>query len=348
MPAPVDTHELRYALHSQPKEGMLVDWLVEILRDNDVSIAEAANATSIPEPNLAAANCFLTFEKHNALFEWASVRLRDENFGIHTAKSTGPHYLGVLGYLLSNSVTLGEFCRLLEKYLTIFQRGASATFKIDKDVCRFHYQATSRNTLTTRQDSEHVLTLVINFFRRELGDDWVPNRTLFTHSAPEDLSEHNLQFGNHIQFDYAYTGFDFDTAVLDIPLSEADPQLLQVLQNHANQLLEKIEAGNDFESRVKLLITSHLGKRPFRAEDAAKQLYITRRTLDRYLQKSGTTFKQLQDQIIADIAKDALIHTQSDVTNIALKLGYSESSAFVRAFKRLTGITPLVFRKRTH
>jgi AraC-like DNA-binding protein len=69
------------------------------------------------------------------------------------------------------------------------------------------------------------------------------------------------------------------------------------------------------------------------------------RNLHRLLSEKNTSFQQLRDQITMDIAKEALLETEGNITEIALKLGFSESSAFVRKFKLKCGMTPRQFRK---
>ena len=64
------------------------------------------------------------------------------------------------------------------------------------------------------------------------------------------------------------------------------------------------------------------------------------------LQLRNTSFRELRDDTILQVAKEALLDTDASITYIALKLGYSEASAFVRVFKRLAGASPLQFRKQ--
>jgi AraC-like DNA-binding protein len=58
-----------------------------------------------------------------------------------------------------------------------------------------------------------------------------------------------------------------------------------------------------------------------------------------------TSFRRLKQSIIEEIAKDALLNSPTSVTEVALKLGYAESAAFARAFKKNTGLTPMEYRR---
>ena len=67
--------------------------------------------------------------------------------------------------------------------------------------------------------------------------------------------------------------------------------------------------------------------------------------LKRRLAARGLTFRALRNEVIRKVAAEALVETDAEVNAIAKKLGYSQLSAFDRAFKRMTGMSPTVFRK---
>jgi len=74
-------------------------------------------------------------------------------------------------------------------------------------------------------------------------------------------------------------------------------------------------------------------------------LHITTRTLNRHFQQHGTTYKKLREEVIVELAKESLANTDASIIAIAGKLGYAETSAFVRAFKSMTGTKPAAYRK---
>ncbi len=96
---------------------------------------------------------------------------------------------------------------------------------------------------------------------------------------------------------------------------------------------------------VKLLIATNLGTKQLNTTSIASSLNMSARNLHRLLSEKGTSFQQLRDQTTLEIAKEALLETQASVTDISLKLGFSEPSALVRKFKQQSGMTPLQFRK---
>jgi AraC-like DNA-binding protein len=81
------------------------------------------------------------------------------------------------------------------------------------------------------------------------------------------------------------------------------------------------------------------------ADRVAELLHMSRRTLTRHLGEAGHTFKELLDEARRHSAGYYLQTTELSVEDIAFLLGFSESAAFVRAFKRWTRSTPGEFRR---
>lgn len=324
--------------HDMP--GIAADWLIEALRQRRVPLNIAIN-----ELGLGTNYNFLPFDKYNTLFEWAAIQLNDKCLGIHIAEELDLTRWGIFGYLLLNSATLDDWCKFAERYLAIFQRGAKLTYSHRQGICECRYEIFAPNIPNMCQDVEFSLALPILFIRRQLGSQWVPDAVFFKHTQPQDLSCHRAVFGDNLHFDCGFNGFNFDEKVLKTKISDADPRLLLVLQSQANQILSQIEEKPDLIKHVKLLITASLGGKYLGSEEVAGQLNMTSRTLHRHLEAHETSFQALRNDILVNAAKEALTTTNATITEIALKLSYSESSAFTRAFKHLVGVSPLQYRK---
>jgi AraC-like DNA-binding protein len=76
------------------------------------------------------------------------------------------------------------------------------------------------------------------------------------------------------------------------------------------------------------------------AQEVAAILSLHRRTLDRRLRDLGTNFQDILDEIRFETACQLLDNTQLRLVDIAASLGYSESSAFTRAYRRWCGVVP--------
>jgi AraC-like DNA-binding protein len=320
-------------------------WLLSRLKREGIKLQEACDALELPETSLNPSNGYLQLKPYCALFEWAANRLDDEFLGIHIAQEMGLAGQGVFGYLQLNCATLADFCQVTERYLAIFQPGAAISFPVQNKLCQCRYRVFIPDIPSMRQDVEFTLAAGVIFFRQQLEADWVPEETFFLHSPPAEPHIHRALFGERIHYNSVHNGFNFKAELLNTPINQADPQLLKILQNQANELLSQVEEQHDLIKHVRWLITTSLSRESFGADEAARELGMARRTLHRYLSESGTSFQSLRNKVMLEVAKQALAETGASVTDIAQQLSYSETSAFVRAFRRLAGITPLQYRK---
>jgi AraC-like DNA-binding protein len=97
--------------------------------------------------------------------------------------------------------------------------------------------------------------------------------------------------------------------------------------------------------KVKAVIIDQLPSGNVTDETVARELYMSSRKLQRQLRNDGTTFTTLLTEIRQDLAQRYLREQHISLTEIAFLLGFSESSAFSRAFKRWMGVTPSEYRK---
>lgn len=145
-------------------------------------------------------------------------------------------------------------------------------------------------------------------------------------------------FNIEIKQGYAARYFLFEPALVDKSHRRFNPLLHQQLKTLAEQQtiqsLEQsiiVKVNNVFKSLAVVDIT---------LESIAKELHMSGRTLNRKLQQEGVSFRRLYDKYRLEQSLNMLNQHHVNITHIALELGFSDSSAFTRAFKRWTGETP--------
>jgi AraC-like DNA-binding protein len=133
-------------------------------------------------------------------------------------------------------------------------------------------------------------------------------------------------------------------APLERPLPRHDPALFAYLERHAQALLAGVPAEGGVVERVQRLITEGLRSgEPVQAE-VARRLALSERTLQRGLREADTSFAAILDAVRRQLAQLHLSERSLALHEVAFLLGYSEPSAFHRAFRRWTGQTPQEFR----
>jgi AraC-like DNA-binding protein len=288
----------------------------------------------------------VTPEMVNTILLECAVLSGDSNFGLRMIELTQTSDLGIYGYLLLHAPTVGKALEIACRYYPTFYLGATLNLSIAKDVASLTYRVDAPATLPARHDNEWSLGFFVHIIRRGASADWVPARSTFTHAAPEELQEQRRVFGPNVRFEHAVNSIEFSTDVLRYRINAADPGLLGVLTQHADNLLAKITREENLASHVRLLILKGLDSGSTNAADIAGRLNISVSTLKRRLKQEDLSYRRLRDGVVEEIAKAALKETRVPVTEIALRAGYAEVSAFDRAFVRITGMTPLQYRAR--
>lgn len=168
----------------------------------------------------------------------------------------------------------------------------------------------------------------------------------FCYPEPSRSAEYARMYSQHLLFDQSTTALTFDQSYLDLPVIQNQKSASDfVRQAPANIVLKyKNSEGLSAQIRRRLRAAARTEWPDF--EEFATRLNMTPSTLRRRLQDEGQSFQDIKDQLRRDMAIDYLCHTTNSVTEIACDLGFSEASAFHRAFKKWTGANPGEYRQR--
>jgi len=162
---------------------------------------------------------------------------------------------------------------------------------------------------------------------------------------PEYSADHRLFFGAPIRFSQSVSRLGFDASMLALPISRSEQQLRQFLRGApANILLRyRYDAGTAAAVRRRLNQKEPSDWTNFAA--LASNMRMSSSTLRHRLHDEGQSYASIKDEIRRDLACGMLTNTGQTVSEIATRLGYSEPSAFYRAFRKWLGASPETFRK---
>jgi AraC-like DNA-binding protein len=150
--------------------------------------------------------------------------------------------------------------------------------------------------------------------------------------------------GNPVHFEQEHTEMVLNEALLDKPVTQNEQSLSRFLRHPVLAMLTQQYDQSSWTSRVKRLLRKDLEDMP-ELEQVAATLDIHPQTLRRRLSREGTSFSELKGQVRQDVALHYLGKQGLSIEDIAHRAGFSESSAFIRAFKGWTGVTPYTYRK---
>lgn len=202
-----------------------------------------------------------------------------------------------------------------------------------------------------RQTAELLLAAWVRIGRVATSSSWSPAEVRFAHRPPCDAREHERFFGAPPRFASAENALVLPAALLDLPCRSTDASLLSLLDRYATDRLDGRHAAT-FAERARAALSEELQVGHVTAHALATRLKVSVRTLHRALAAEDTSYRRLLDQFRLEIAVRHLRDDRMSVAEVAFLVGFSELSAFHRAFKRWTGRTPATFRAeartRTH
>ena len=154
----------------------------------------------------------------------------------------------------------------------------------------------------------------------------------------------SMFLANPVKFEQAESQLVLSRALLDKRVTQNEASLRHFLRHPVLIMLTSEYASNSWTSRVRDIVRRNLGELP-ELKGIAALLEVHPQTLRRRLSAEGTTFKDIKNQVRRDTALHFLGKQGLSIEEIAHRAGFSESSAFIRAFKGWTGVTPYTYRK---
>lgn len=267
-----------------------------------------------------------------------------QHFGLLVGAREGLSNLGAVGFLVQHSPDVGTALRNLVSYMHHHQRGAVPTLATNAELSRLGYVIYQRNVVSTEQICDGAIAVCANILRTLCGPGFQPRAVSLSRPRPADPTPYRQVFGVLPQFSAEECSIAFPTAWLGQPVPDANPMLYRILQRQVQQMGGGVATG--LAGVLRGMIRTLLIAGRCSADEAATLFGVHRRTLHRRLKAEGQTFEGIVDTARFELAQELLSETQGSLAQIAGTLGYAETSAFSRAFRRWSGATPTGWRER--
>ncbi|MFI8262943.1 AraC family transcriptional regulator [Streptomyces sp. NPDC085665] len=205
------------------------------------------------------------------------------------------------------------------------------------------------------RDEERFLTECVLAIWHRLSS-WLVGRRIplayaaFAYPAPPHEAEYEILFDCPVRFGSQRTGAAFGAHWLAAPLVRDEAELDAMLRRAPFDLLSRPEYGTTVAEQVRRALAGQLRTSPRLPAlgEVAARLAVSPATLRRRLQQEGTSFQQLKDHVRRDAAIAGLAESGEPIAELAARLGFSQDTAFHRAFRRWTGTTPGAYRIASH
>jgi AraC-like DNA-binding protein len=343
-----ETSARRRAQTGVPAESTLstrfVRVLVQAMEHAGVPREELLRRAGIEAEELEAAEESMPRSRAYELFELAIDLAGDPALGLHLAEEfTGQAFVPI-SHLVAHSLTLRQglesvqhFQRLLgtDPFLELCPQGDRILVRC---LC-----LPGQSQRLRRFSSEMILT---SFFRliRYFNARAQPERVSFEYAAPPYRREYTRVFEHTEHFEEPFTGIVLDRALLDLPSPDKDEGVHDVLRALAEHRATRLARSMPFAMRVREFLVQQPVPRRIGMADVARALGLSARSLRRRLEAEGKSYGEVENDARAMTAKQLLRDGQRTIQETAFEMGFSDTTAFHRAFKRWTGMTPTVYR----
>ena len=263
-------------------------------------------------------------------------------FGLIAGRQYHLTTYGIWGFALASSPTIRAAIDLALRYRPLtFTFSDFRVSEADGQIC-IYMDDSALPASTHRYLAERDLAGVQQLFYEAMGTAIPLERVHFRFADPGYRERYTALFGVEPRFDQPDNLIAIDACFLDMPLPQANEHTRQMCEAMCVQLLQQRRARSGFSSQIRDRLARLPGQFPD-METVAAELGMTSRSLRRHLENEGTSYRQLIDEIREILAEQAIREGMA-VEDIAGRLGYSEASSFIQAFKRWKGMSPKTYR----
>lgn len=321
-----------------------LEFLLDAALRAGVDLSTALVELGVSNDDLENPQSRISMTVEDQLIRKALQHSNDPLFGLHMGEAIRPRFMGELGYASMSSATLRDAIELMIPFMKVTTEYAGIRFEWRDDQLWLIWESDMEALPTYPMRIDANFAAAITFGRWILGKDYNPERIHLRHAPQGDAAEYQRIFNCAVAFEQQENAIVLSNDILDLPLRDADPDVHKLARSRMQRAVTQYHARDNLLDQVRLEIQKCFQRGVPQLEPIADELGVKPWTLRRQLRAENTDFSSLLEEERRRIACDWLLHSERSVNQIALDLGYSEQSAFNRAFKRWFGITPVSYR----
>ncbi|MDB5983080.1 MAG: AraC family transcriptional regulator [Pseudomonas sp.] len=321
--------------------------LVNTLLAEDLDTDSLCQEAGLDMSTLSLPAAFCRRSTIYRLWDLAARASGDPDIGFKAYGHVHPGSFQIVGYTMMSSLNLKRALERLVRFSPLIGTGFSLFFVQEQENYRLSgLDLQQYDSVKPRQYTDAGLASLLGFCRWLTGGNLPqPLSVEFTYLEPEDTSEHERLFGCPLVFGAAYDSILFDGRELLNPLSMAN-EALAILHDSVAEAQLELLVGCSVLGRIRALITQRLsrGQGPYDMESIAAAINISKRTLQRALERDGTQYKDVLSDLRRQMADFYLCHSHYNMKHVAYLLGFHDHSSFHKACSRWFGMPPGQYR----
>lgn len=251
---------------------------------------------------------------------------------------------GAFGLAWKSALSLRGSCERAERYARVLTSVTTYEVRDTDDGVLMLLHRDGERRLGLRLSNEASIASIAAISDEVSTAEFRASAIYFKHAAPESTEAHERHFGCPVHFDADMDALLIPVDVMQAPNKQGDPSILAFFDNHLSQELSQFDDDASLERRVRIQVSQALSEGVPTVSAIAGSLGMSGRTLQRRLSDRGYSFQTLVDESRRELAQRLLRDTEYPLAEVAFLTGFSEQSAFNRAFKRWEGQTPRSYR----
>ncbi len=256
-----------------------------------------------------------------------------------------PNDYGALGLAWKSAPTVRQSLERVERYCRVWTDNMTYELRDSDEGSFFMLHRAGVRRLGLRLSNEATAASTVSLIRQTACETFAPKMVFFRHDAPPTISDHERYFRCPISFGADRDAVLISRDALALANELGDDGISRFLLSHLDEELERLEPEVPLADAVQKTVSRTLSEGVPRMSLIARRLGMSERTLQRRLSAEGISFQSLVERSRRQLA-EALLHQSSySLSDVAFLTGFSEQSAFNRAFKRWVGQTPSTYRK---
>ncbi len=299
------------------------------------------NAPPEAEQHLAA-------EAYYELWDRAMQVVQDPRFPVQVGAGFELEALEAFGFLALSCTTLRDAYERTARVRALYNVGSRWELQVDGEALRMVWMPWPirvRSEVARRSVDEYQVAEMLTCVRQMTQAALAPARVAFRHSAPRDTSAHQALFGRGLEFDASFTGLEADASWLDMPLRAPNVRLREYFEKQCRRVEQTFARDPAFTAVVRQRLAANMEGGALSATAIARALALSPRSLQRRLADEGTRYNDLVDEVRREFAEQYLARPRLAISEVAYLVGFTDPSAFFKAFRRWTGVTPTDYRQ---
>ncbi|WP_442755954.1 AraC family transcriptional regulator [Methylocystis sp. JAN1] len=314
----------------------------ELLAEAGADLAALLDKAGLEKDLFSNSENLVSYRAAGRLIEQCALATGLEDFGLCVGMRQSAPILGLAGYVGANAPTVRQALETMTGSLKLSDTGGSASLVVERGYAALRWIVTEPDVPAIDHIDDLAVAVIFNILNGLCGRQWRAAEICLTRERPRNTAHYLQFFDAPVRFETDVSSVMFEERWLDQPVQGRDSQLHEILSPLLAQALEEKRA--NFKDRLCDILRTQILGGALTPDRAAATLGISVRTLSRRLADENVTFSELAQLVRFEVAQ-RMLRSGKSLSDIAATLGYSDPTAFIRAFKQFTGMTPARWRR---